>query len=178
MWIQYLERGGEAWRLPKYVCCLKAIQLSSSERRGEKEEIERPREWRKYGMNTGERHIVKLFSECWDPRGYSVTFRPSMHMLCRPVGWQEGAKKVFVVIPFKLSCGQRERGSFLITYWSSLMSTCVFLYFGLMVLLWGCVCSGTVFSFPFCVCLFSELVINVRWFLLRLSITNCGFLKS
>lgn len=36
--------GKKACRLPKYVCCLKAGLLSTSERRGEKEEIERLRE--------------------------------------------------------------------------------------------------------------------------------------
>lgn len=130
--VDTVRGGGGGWGehgACQNMCAAWKLDCSQvAKRRREKETIERPREWRKYRMNEGERHIVKLFSECWDPRGCGVTVKPSMHMLCRPEGWRQGSggEKVFVV--FKWSHGLRVRGSFLITRLSSLISTCLLLF--------------------------------------------------
>lgn len=84
-------------------------------------------------MNKAGRHIVELFAERWDPRGYGVTIKPCMHMSCRPVDRREGERNV--VIPFKLGCGQRERKLSNNTLELIDINMCPF--FGCMVLIWG-----------------------------------------
>lgn len=135
MWIQYLEKKyyGACQKMcaARKLDCLQAQEI----KRGGKEE-------RGGRGNDGSNKWIKRRGILWEyfpnvgiPEAAASHTKQSMHMLCRPVGRREG-KVVLVVIPFKLSHGQRQRGSFLITRWSSLIhSTWVYFYFGFMVLI-------------------------------------------